>query len=165
MEELDAITEIDEGFDSELLGLDDLLVRDGRMKLKVTKGDIIIIKGRVSFTATLTCSCCGERFEKVIDDAFYREFILGRDPYESSHQVRLERPDLDRTYFQDTGIDLKLAIREAILTAIPMAPHCREECKGLCPICGQNLNIKSCSCPKEGGGGWLGEFLKDKPVH
>lgn len=165
LEELDTITKLDEDFDSSSLELDEIPIEDGRVKLKVTKGEIIVVEGQISFTASLICSRCGQRFLKRFDQPFHREFIFGRDPYYSLPQVRLRDSDLDRVYFQDIGIDLRAAIREAVLTTIPMAPHCREDCKGLCPFCGQDLNIKPCSCPEEGEGGWLEEFLKDKPVH
>jgi uncharacterized protein len=42
-------------------------------------------------------------------------------------------------------------LRQYLLLELPMAPVCREDCKGLCPTCGQNLNEASCDCaPKEG---------------
>ena len=40
-------------------------------------------------------------------------------------------------------------LREQVLLAIPMKPLCKPECKGLCPRCGVNLNLKDCGCAKE----------------
>lgn len=39
-------------------------------------------------------------------------------------------------------------LRELILTEIPDFPLCKEECKGLCPGCGANLNVEPCTCKK-----------------
>jgi uncharacterized protein len=46
----------------------------------------------------------------------------------------------------ETGfIDLAPVLREYILLEIPISPLCRQDCKGLCPICGNNLNESTCN--------------------
>ena len=49
-------------------------------------------------------------------------------------------------------IDLTEGIREDILLTFPQSFHCSEDCKGLCPVCGQNLNEGQCSCSAQSGG-------------
>jgi uncharacterized protein len=44
-------------------------------------------------------------------------------------------------------IDLGDAIREALILAMPEYPLCREDCRGLCPRCGADLNQGPCACP------------------
>lgn len=44
-------------------------------------------------------------------------------------------------------LDLTEAVRQYLLLALPMKPLCREDCAGLCPVCGQDLNKGGCSCP------------------
>jgi uncharacterized protein len=44
------------------------------------------------------------------------------------------------------SVDLEVVAREAILLDLPLAPLCREECAGLCPTCGADLNEGACSC-------------------
>jgi uncharacterized protein len=46
----------------------------------------------------------------------------------------------------DDTIDLGPLVRDAIVLELPMAPLCREDCAGLCPQCGANLNEGDCSC-------------------
>lgn len=48
-----------------------------------------------------------------------------------------------------TVIDLTGEIREEILIEYPVKPLCREECKGICTVCGQNLNEAACPCAEE----------------
>ncbi len=43
-------------------------------------------------------------------------------------------------------VDLELVSREAILLDLPLAPLCREDCAGLCPTCGIDLNEGACDC-------------------
>jgi uncharacterized protein len=51
---------------------------------------------------------------------------------------------------QRTGeVDLTEALRESVVLAIPLAPVCREDCKGLCPRCGIDRNTGTCDCADE----------------
>ena len=56
--------------------------------------------------------------------------------------------DLDVFPFDGEKIDLEPLFREQFVLAIPFAPLCREDCKGLCPQCGTDLNSGTCSCEK-----------------
>jgi uncharacterized protein len=57
-----------------------------------------------------------------------------------------ELEDADEEVFNGKTIDLDPIVREQVLLAIPMSAVCREDCKGLCAQCGQNLNEKQCGC-------------------
>jgi uncharacterized protein len=46
-----------------------------------------------------------------------------------------------------TEIDLRPAVREELLLAVPQWVVCRDECRGLCPHCGKDLNAGPCGCP------------------
>ena len=52
----------------------------------------------------------------------------------------VEDDDLETSYYRDDQIDLNELLREQFYLALPMKPLCREDCKGLCPQCGTNLN-------------------------
>ncbi len=56
--------------------------------------------------------------------------------------------DLDVFPFDGDKIDLEPLFREQFVLAIPFAPLCREDCKGLCPQCGTDLNSGTCACEK-----------------
>src|SRR5207248_1598989 len=46
-------------------------------------------------------------------------------------------------------VDLTAAIRQVVLTALPMVTLCREDCRGLCSQCGHDLNLGPCECKPE----------------
>ena len=48
--------------------------------------------------------------------------------------------------FSGDSIDLTSTVFRNILAAMPMKVVCSDDCKGLCPVCGQNLNVKDCGC-------------------
>jgi uncharacterized protein len=56
--------------------------------------------------------------------------------------------DLDLFPWDGDRIDLEPLFREQFVLAIPYAPLCREDCKGLCPQCGIDLNSGTCTCEK-----------------
>ncbi|HYO65729.1 MAG TPA: DUF177 domain-containing protein [Archangium sp.] len=54
--------------------------------------------------------------------------------------------DADEEVFDGKVIDLEPIVREQVLLSMPMSTVCREDCRGLCVKCGQNLNEKQCGC-------------------
>jgi uncharacterized metal-binding protein YceD (DUF177 family) len=68
------------------------------------------------------------------------------EPSEEGPEVREE--DLDVFPFDGEKLDLEPLFREQFILAIPFAPLCREDCKGLCPQCGTDLNTGTCACEK-----------------
>jgi len=63
--------------------------------------------------------------------------------------VEAEDEGDDRYFYQGDHIDLAPMLREHIILAAPMQPLCRENCAGLCPRCGKDLNEGPCQCPAE----------------
>src|ERR1044072_582574 len=57
-----------------------------------------------------------------------------------------EEDDLETSYYRDDQIDLNELLREQFYLELPMKPLCTEDCKGLCPQCGTNLNTGTCDC-------------------
>jgi uncharacterized protein len=55
----------------------------------------------------------------------------------------------DEDVFDGRTIDLDPIVREQVLLALPMQAVCREDCQGLCGMCGQNLNEGTCECASE----------------
>ena len=51
--------------------------------------------------------------------------------------------------FDGKGIDVDEVVKEQILLAVPTRMLCREDCKGICPECGTDLNKGECACKKD----------------
>ena len=49
-------------------------------------------------------------------------------------------------YYEESGLSLEDVVREQVLLSLPSRTLCKEDCKGLCPRCGQNLNLEPCNC-------------------
>lgn len=55
----------------------------------------------------------------------------------------------EEEYFEGREIDLAPILREQLLLALPMALACREDCQGLCTVCGADLNKGECGCDRK----------------
>ena len=55
-------------------------------------------------------------------------------------------PTTEFTVGEDAVLDLTPLLREEIIISTPFAPLCKPDCAGLCPVCGQNLNVGTCDC-------------------
>ena len=54
-------------------------------------------------------------------------------------------------FYDGDSIDLQQEAKELVLVSLPIKPVCREDCRGLCPECGADLNTNPCGCGNEGG--------------
>jgi uncharacterized protein len=108
-------------------------------------GESYRVAGRVKTTLELTCSRCLDGFRLPVDGPFDVRF-LPHSQNLGEGELEVEDEELDVGYFSDESIDLGQLVREQFYLAIPMKPLCREDCRGLCPVCGVNLNSETCSC-------------------
>ncbi len=104
------------------------------------------INGQVETVLLLSCDRCLEEFPFEIQEKIDVELQPIASLKVSHEEVRLTKEELDVIFFDGETIEVDEVIREQILLAVPMRKLCRAECRGLCPICGQNLNLKECGC-------------------
>lgn len=112
-------------------------------------GDAFLVTGTVSGSATTSCARCLEDVTVPIMGEIEGYFLIGGDGD--------ERPeDLEEDEFEvlpeDHQIDLAPLITAAILLELPLVPLCDDDCKGLCPQCGHNLNEGDCQCSAKADG-------------
>ena len=117
-----------------------------RAELRVEKsGSRVSVRGTVSSTAHLTCVRCLHDFERGVtaDLTVFAE-------QSGSSRNRAEEDLLERDHYMlfhdGRRLDLCESVREALLLELPITPRCREDCLGLCPKCGAELNLGPCAC-------------------
>ncbi|MRR10305.1 DUF177 domain-containing protein, partial [bacterium] len=69
----------------------------------------------------------------------------------AGRERELSADDLAAIEYRKGEIDLWPELREAVLLALPLKPLCREDCRGICPACGRDLNEGSCGCREDRG--------------
>jgi uncharacterized protein len=92
---------------------------------------------QVKLSAMMDCDCvrCLNSFKYPLKTEFTELYAFSRNSITDSGLILPE----------DAHIDLLPLIREYMLLEVPMSPLCRSDCKGLCPICGENLNETTCN--------------------
>jgi len=103
--------------------------------------------GAVKTTLELPCSRCLEAFALPVDASFDLRYQPHTDN-KGEGEKEVEEDDLTTAFYENDEIDLGQLMREQFYLALPMKPLCREDCKGLCPVCGTNLNAGGCSCDR-----------------
>jgi|SRR5579872_899848 len=108
----------------------------------------IRLRGKLSAQLELQCARCLEPVPQDVKREFellYRP--LGADA--GRDELSVTDAEAEIGYYQGDGILLEDVLREQVLLALPLKVTCREDCKGLCPQCGKNLNQEQCSCSTE----------------
>jgi uncharacterized protein len=119
------------------------LVEEHHGKHKLIKD--IRFRGRLATSLELACARCLEPVQEEIA----REFELLYRPRGSDagrDELSVTDAEAEIGYYQGDGISLEDVLREQVLLAVPLKVTCREDCRGLCPHCGRNLNQEQCSC-------------------
>lgn len=101
------------------------------------------VRGRLKGQLEYTCSRCLKPVTEQLDIPFHEVF----QPVENPDDVQGEDDDI--TYVKGESVDLAHYVEEAFVLYLPLAPVCSEDCKGLCPSCGKDLNEGSCDCNTE----------------
>jgi len=113
----------------------------------------ILAKGRLHSEVKVTCSRCLSLFGCPLSIDIEEEYFPTTDVVSGTSLPLPEEPGcfiIDEHHI----LDLTEAICQYVLLAIPMKPLCREDCAGLCPACGHDLNQGPCSClPQEKNSG------------
>ena len=109
-------------------------------------GDDINLKGNVNTELTLECSRCLNQFVYPVDSRMKAHFVPSNHDSNLSGKVELHVSDIDTEVYKDKRIDLTQSIRDRILLMVPVVCLCTDDCKGICPQCGININEGSCEC-------------------
>jgi uncharacterized protein len=104
--------------------------------------------GTVRTTLEMPCSRCLEPFIMPVEQAFdLRYQPHAKNTGEGEREI--EEDDLTTAFYENDEIDLGQLMREQFYLALPMKPLCRDDCQGLCVVCGTNLNKGTCTCKRE----------------
>lgn len=107
--------------------------------------DHIRVSGGVETTLRLICSRCLAEFQIDINSPF-TIFYLRAAGLPLDEDMELTDEDLISATYEGDEIDFTSEIAEQILLAIPFKPLCSEDCRGLCAVCGNDLNTAECAC-------------------
>ena len=111
-------------------------------------GRTVYLTGRVHTALSLVCGACLKPFRQPFEVAVEEEF--GRTTASvipSRGETALGPEDFVVPVGRDETVDLTEVVRQHLVLAMPIAPRCRDGCRGLCATCGADLNLGPCACP------------------
>ncbi len=118
------------------------LVSDVFLDFTVTKiVKEITVKGILSYEILSPCARCLDMVKKKLAPELNLLLSPGKAEQDYEDELDYESYDENSLY-----IDLSSYIMEKIAIAIPFKIICKEDCKGLCQMCGTNLNYQTCTC-------------------
>ena len=101
----------------------------------------IFLKANVYTVGRFQCDRCVEDFDLVLENSYRMYYVY------SEEESKKYEPDEVMVITPETNeIDISDDVRQMVLLSVPMKLLCYEECLGLCPRCGKNLNFEVCTC-------------------
>ncbi len=132
-------------------------------------GSVLLIDGNASTTVTLACSRCLEYYQEPINIVVQEQFLIESmgGPRGRPTMVVIEEDESPAAekLFEGSLFDLTELLRQGITLGLPTQPLHNLECKGLCQVCGANLNTVACECSAKQVNpamAKLAELLEDK---
>jgi len=114
-------------------------------------GSLLLVEGEIHTRIALECSRCLVYFEEPIDSPISEQFTLetrSLGPHGRLNYTVVEEDENPAAgkLFSGNVLDLTELLRQIITVASPLQPLHNPECRGLCPVCGQDLNEAECAC-------------------
>lgn len=131
-----------------------------KAKLKLTRSDRgVWVAGRVQLAFDAECSRCLVPFTAWARLNIDEEYLAAVDTSNRFHKPIDDEENESFRIDERHELDLSEAVRQYGIAAMPLAPVCQDDCAGLCPTCGANLNQGTCTCNDDDTGPFSG--LKD----
>lgn len=121
-------------------------------------GSGVLLEGRFTAEVVVPCGRCASDVRLTLPTSFTLNLVPnpraegagldeeGDDDEKAERAGSFRLDDAEQETFDGKQIDLDPILREQLLLALPMNAVCREDCQGLCGMCGQNLNERACGC-------------------
>jgi len=126
------------------VGLSEPFKGNVHLEVKMDKSHSqIVLNGTLKVEAIFVCDRCNEEYTTDLINDFQVTFLFDKQPKEAEVlNLYYISPETDKINITNDVIDFAQL-------AIPMKRLCSEDCKGLCPRCGANLNTDVCRCKQE----------------
>jgi uncharacterized protein len=104
----------------------------------------ITLEAAIHTAAAFSCDRCTAPFSSRLDPTYRMHYIWNEED-----ATRYDIAEVQVISPGSTVIDITEDVRQTVLIAVPLKLLCREDCLGLCPICGKDLNEGPCDCRSE----------------
>lgn len=126
---------------------------DGPLTVRMTlykEGLNYVVDGHLSGRFRVRCDRCLKPFTLDLQPDFQLILDVTASEY-GQGEYGLMEDDLSVRFIDDLDLNVDELVREQIYLSLPIKSLCREDCAGLCPTCGRNLNTETCTCQEASG--------------
>lgn len=109
-------------------------------------GQDVRLRGEIKATVSAPCDRCLNDVTTPVEIPFDLFYAPGDPGAGQTGEYELRERDLDFAVYENDQIDLDELILEQLELSLPRRVLCREDCRGLCPQCGADLNVEQCDC-------------------
>ncbi|MHB0999473.1 MAG: YceD family protein [Armatimonadota bacterium] len=141
-----ATHDVDEQCDPEELGFHCTEPITGQLRFSNT-GSLLLISGDIKTSVKLECGRCISEFAEPLKVKISEEFQLENEGDAVQILPIDEEDEYAAKVIDNNFLDVRELARQNLVLELPIQPLCSTECKGLCPTCGENLNVRQCPCP------------------
>jgi len=139
--------------DASLWGLEEEEVSvEGKIQVRLKairhNEDSVYIRGAIEAGILSECGRCLVHYVEQVRSDFQIDYVP-RPQIPLEEELILSREELEINYYEGDLIDINEELRSQLFLTLQMGPLCKPDCRGLCSHCGENLNLKTCSCPAE----------------
>ncbi len=131
-----------------------ILALDTPLHVKVEiheAGDKYVLDGALSGTVQVRCDRCLDPYQRDLNSEFRVLMALPLSETDKEEEELIEE-DMEVHFLRGEEVDLDEIIQEQVYLSLPIIRFlCKENCQGLCPVCGNNLNKENCQCNREHG--------------
>jgi uncharacterized protein len=113
-------------------------------------GQEVLCKSGLETRLSVKCTRCLSDFSFVLKRQLKVHFTPRVKNNKPAHEIELTEQDVEQEFYEEGRINLSSPARDLILLSLPQVILCRQDCAGLCPECGLNLNESKCICIKKG---------------
>jgi len=113
------------------------------------KREQIRLQGKLSASVEVACDRCAAPVDVSVNTDFDVTYLPVDILTVETEATELQEDDLNFAAYEGDTVDIDELAREQILLALPTRQLCREDCQGLCPTCGANLNTGTCQCDQQ----------------
>ncbi len=125
------------------------------MTCRLTAAELVLtLEGRNLFAdgsfaaeGEAPCDRCTEPFRVDMEREFHMVLVPADNGPAGAANVELHEADLEIGFYDGAGVEINDVFWEQVALALPVKLLCKEECGGICPVCGGNRNRGECGCP------------------
>jgi uncharacterized protein len=110
-------------------------------------GDKYILEGEMNGSVRIRCDRCLGIYDFGVKTGF-KLFFAKNSRYGNKAEIELLEEDMETGFINGDEIELDDIFKEQLYLSLPIKSLCKDECLGLCPVCGTDLNIQRCNCRK-----------------